>query len=266
GDARSGSCCNTKPILRSARTASCAAASERSRLIATGTTVPGNSTRLRTGTMMSMSSEMMVFSDGVVRSSLRSESFIAAPGLALDEAQDQASVRVTSFGQLVVPRRQRKAPLEAPIRNLQPMQGGRVPLHGQRTDGRNRDQAALRMDLDVLLRHARQCHRHLDLIPISHDVYGGFPARLGLDSAAEAEELPLQPLRLLQHFARFGPHPGGWVTNGHDSDPSGTWRVRWGLRRQSQEPTPATPLPANLGPCPATPSTPPSTAASTSTP
>src|SRR6185369_4327035 len=215
GDCRSGSCCNTNPTLRSARTASCAAASERSRLIATGTTVPGNSTRLRTGTMMSMSSEM-VTSGLVVTSSLGSVSFIAAPRLALDEAQDQASVRVTSFRQLVVPRRQREAPLEAPIGNLQPMQRGRVPLHRQRTGGCDHDHAALRVDLDVLLRHAGQGHRHLNLIPISHDVYGGFPARLSLDSAAEAEELPLQPLRLLQHFARFCPHPRRWVTNGHE--------------------------------------------------
>ena len=72
------------------------------------------------------------------------------------------------------------------------------------------------MDLDVLRRDARQCHRHLNLIPISDDVYGGFPARLRLDGAAEAEELALQPLRLLQHFARFGPHPCGRVTDGHE--------------------------------------------------
>src|SRR5262245_51532538 len=157
GDCRSGSCCNTKPTLRSARTASCAAASERSRLIATGTTVPGNSTRLRTGTMMSMSSEMVTFSAVVVTSSFASESFIAAPlviwskeakalsSSALDEAQDQASVRVTSLRQLVVvPRRQREAPLEAPIGNLQPMQRRGVSLHRQGTHGRDHDQAALR--------------------------------------------------------------------------------------------------------------------------
>src|SRR4029453_15737654 len=234
GDCRSGSCCNTKPTLRSARTASCAAASERSRLIATGTTVPGNSTRLRTGTMMSMSSEMVFSGVGGVLF-LRSESFIAAPlVLSLDEAQHQASVRVTSLRQLVVPRRQRKAPLEAPIRNLQLMQSRRLPPHGQGTDGCHPDQAVLGPNLDVLRRHARQCHRHLNLIPISDDVYGGFPARLRLDSAAEAEELPLQPLRLLQHFACFGPHPSGRVTDGHERDPWGTWRVRWGLRGQSQ--------------------------------
>ena len=66
----------------------------------------------------------------------------------------------------------------------------------------------------------------LNLIPISDDVDGRFPARLRLDGAAEAEELALQPLRLLQHFARFGPHPGRRVTDGHERDPCGTWRVR----------------------------------------
>src|SRR5918994_2297294 len=211
GDCRSGSCCNTKPTLRSARTASCAAASERSRLIATGTTVPGNSTRLRTGTMMSMSSET-VEATALATSSLSSsesfiESFIRGLRSAQREAQDQASIRVTSFRQLVTPRRQRDAPFEAPIWNLQPMQSRRVPLHGQGSHSCHHDQAAVRMDVDVLRRDARHRHRDLDLLPISNDVHGGFPARLRLDGAAEAEELALQPLRLLQHFARLGPHP-----------------------------------------------------------
>ena len=47
----------------------------------------------------------------------------------------------------------------------------------------------------------------LHIGPISHDVDGRFPARLRLDGPAEAEELPLQALSLLQHFAGFCPHP-----------------------------------------------------------
>src|ERR1044072_1350755 len=160
GACRSGSCCNRKPIFRLLRTASCAAASERSRLIATGTTVPGNSTRLRTGTMISMSSDTVEAATALSASafepaSLRSESFIRKLRSAQPEVQDQASVRVTSLRQLVFRRGQRNAPLEAPVRNLQPMQRGRMALDRQRTRCLHHDQAVLRIDVDVLRRDTR---------------------------------------------------------------------------------------------------------------
>ena len=56
GSSVSGSFCSRKPTLVSARTASWAPATVLSRLTATGITTPGNSTRLRTGRMISMSS------------------------------------------------------------------------------------------------------------------------------------------------------------------------------------------------------------------
>ena len=85
----SGSCCNRKPTLRSARTASCAPASERSRFMATGSTVPGNRTILRTGRMISMSSVTVdaLFAAGLftevsgLSPGARSTSFMLSPHL-----------------------------------------------------------------------------------------------------------------------------------------------------------------------------------------
>ena len=53
---RRASLCSSTPIGRCRRAASCAAARERSRPTVSGNTMPGNSTTLRTGTMISASS------------------------------------------------------------------------------------------------------------------------------------------------------------------------------------------------------------------
>src|SRR5690606_17126759 len=54
-----------------------------------------------------------------------------------------------------------------------------------------------------------------------------FPPRLGFRRLSEPEELPLQALRLLQHFAGFRPHPGVRVTCGHGNNLERACPISW---------------------------------------
>src|SRR6478736_7268332 len=98
------------PICRWSRSACWAAATDFGRMTATGITTPGNSTKLRTGTMM-VASGGRAGSSGVRLS--------ATAGLRLLERHGEAAVDHLDIDLIIAAGRQPDAPLEATLRQLE---------------------------------------------------------------------------------------------------------------------------------------------------
>jgi hypothetical protein len=133
----------------------------------------------------------------------------SAPG----QQQLQATIRKLLGDQFPPPGRQGQAPLEAAVRNLEPLDRGIGEPPRQPPFTRDHQFTRTAEDLDALRRDARQRHLDQDLALVPVDVGRRFPARALC--AAEPEELPLQALGLLQQVHRLAPDPGTGIASCH---------------------------------------------------
>src|SRR5581483_9154344 len=130
GSATSARRCMRMPIWRCSRTACCAAATDPGRPIVNGSTSPGNSTVLRTGTMISAS----VGTGGRLPAPApcpSREAASATESLRLAEGDQQTAMNGRAADAAVAAGWQAHAPLEAALRQLQPMDDCSVELARQ---------------------------------------------------------------------------------------------------------------------------------------
>src|SRR4029453_2918159 len=226
--------CSSTPSGRCCRAASCAAARERSRPIVIGSTTPGNNTTFRPGNMTSASSgngrevrSAFVCAEdalggttcaasstltGILSASpfINLSLFFSSIGLTHDQPQ-APFYRFTADG-LQPLLRQRNAPLEITMRNLQPPDRAIMILHRQAPFGGDHETARLHGHFDPLWRHAGQRHENGDLLFVLEYVDRRLPASRLSGRRSQREELPVHPFGLFQELAGFRPHPSGWVT------------------------------------------------------
>src|SRR5665213_4108470 len=155
GSATSGSRCLRMPTGRCSRSACCAAAIDFARPTVTGITMPGNSTKLRTGTMI-------IASAGTGGSWLSWRGFSGAPPerpapslierrfsnstteSSLLQGDQQTAIRHRPADIDVASRRQPHAPFEAALRQFEAMDGRGLKLGGQHA--KTRHQKAIILD------------------------------------------------------------------------------------------------------------------------
>src|SRR5712691_4461504 len=204
------------PSGRFAFAAAWAAAIEASRPSAIGRIMPGKSTILRTGRMMSASSgsatvplgadrgaAALAFSPGGFRSLPSSSRFIPSPHPS--QIEGQAAVRKAPIDELELAGGQRDAALEAPIGNFQPVNDGALIFHGKSAFAANDDAPGFEEDLEFTRRDAWERDAEREPVRRLVEVDGRLPARRF--SRADLEEPALQPLRASEQLQCFGPHP-----------------------------------------------------------
>ena len=220
--------CSRMPSGRCRRAASYAAARERSRPTVSGNTIPGNSTTLRTGTMISASSGSA--RDGLApsgralgRAGAGAGRRVGAqrvvgrcdrrfvhdvPSATLAQPQDQATI--PDFARAVSSRAsgKRNAPLEIAIRNLQPPQRAR---RRRRTAGSARRAPRARPTPSsprcAAPERPGSATRTTTSRSSSKTSTGGSHVTRRSPGGGEAEELPVHPLGLLDQLAGLRPHP-----------------------------------------------------------
>src|SRR5438132_6898591 len=151
GSAISGSRCITMPTCRCSRTACWAAAIERGRPIVTGSTMPGNRTILRTGTMMSASPG----TGAIAAAPLAGAAACATSGSATDgsnllQRDQEATVGRGAAHRAVAARRQPHATLEAALRQLEAVDDGGLQLLRQHAGSREHQVIILDRGLDLI--------------------------------------------------------------------------------------------------------------------
>src|SRR5262245_28116153 len=202
---------NTTPIERRSRAADCAAAIEPSRPSAIGRIMPGKSTILRIGTMISASSGIASCgcAGGVgspagsrdLGSRLsRSRAMSGEPA----QCDRQAAVLQPTIGELILSGRKRDAPLEASVGDLQPVDDRALLAQREGALAADHHRPRLERDLDRARRDAgqRDLERHPvpGLVQIDRRLPG---RRLG----AELEEMALDLPRFAEQLQSLGPYP-----------------------------------------------------------
>src|SRR5579871_1858706 len=203
GSATLSSRCISTPIWRCSRTACCAAAIDFGRPTVTGATVFGNSTRLRTGTMMTASAGMAgkaVFTVALVSTS-------ATGASQLLECDDEAAVDVAALHVAVSPGRQPQAALEAALRQFEAMDFRAAELRRHAALADHDELAILDHGNDVLWIDARQRQDRNDLGFGLDQVGWRLPDRDRRAPPHRLEQLAMQPLGARQHFHGLRPHP-----------------------------------------------------------
>src|SRR6185295_5881778 len=200
GSATSASRCITIPMGRSSRTACWTAATDFGRATLKGAMRPGNSTALRTGRMMRASPGSGTAPDASDAAAAgppgsfaspdapkRLNGFIA-PLRRLFKAEVQAALGREAVDGLVAGRRQRDAPLEPALRQLQAVDDGGSQFGRQDAPARHHERAVLDRRLDAVGIDARQGdeddHRALGFDHVDRRLPGGL-ARLGLLEAKD---------------------------------------------------------------------------------
>src|SRR5713101_3556699 len=204
------------PTGRFAFAAAWAAAIEASRPSAIGRIMPGKSTILRTGRMMSASSgsatvpsvvdrdaAALAFSPGGFRSPLSSSRFISSPHPS--QIERQTAVRKAPIDELVLAVGQGDAALEAAIGDFESVNDGALILDGKGTLAANDDRSGFEEDLEFVRHDAGKGDAERKTIRRLVQVDGRLPARC--PSGTDLEEPALQLLRPPEQLERFGPHP-----------------------------------------------------------
>src|SRR5215469_15889033 len=177
GSSRSASRCSRIPTWRCSRTACWAAMIEPVRPIRTGITMPGNSTVLRTGTMMSASagsggklvaapagvlSVERVLSPGMPSSRALMITSSATARSSFGQSDEKAAIDTAPLHVAVAARGQAKPALEPAMRQLEPMNGGGQELWRQHAGAGDQEIAVLDRSHDVVGRNPGQCHQDED--------------------------------------------------------------------------------------------------------
>src|SRR6185437_9485532 len=178
GSSTSGLLCRSTPSGRSRRTASCAAARERSRPTVIGNTAPGNITTFRTGRMISASSGSgrdavsptagscaVIVPFGVRPSADNGVGFVCVSSFMrwsarAPQVQDQAALREFGYAGVEPASGKRDATLEGAVRDFEVAHGQRTAGEGQRPLAAYDQCAVLGDDLDAVGGNAG--HRHDD--------------------------------------------------------------------------------------------------------
>src|SRR2546427_1618923 len=182
--------------------------------------MPGKSTILRTGRMMSASSgsatiplgadrdaATLAFSPGGFRSLLSRSRFISSPHPS--QIGGQAAVRKAPIDELVPAGRQGDAALEAAIGNFESVNDGALILNGKGTLAANDDRPGFEGDLEFVRRDAGKGDAEREPVRRLVEVDGRLPTRR--PNGADLEEPALQLLRPPEQLQRFGPHPRPWI-------------------------------------------------------
>src|SRR5437870_8836074 len=174
--------------------------------------MPGKSTILRTGRMMSASSgsatiplgadrdaATLAFSPGGFRSLLSRSRFISSPHPS--QIERQAAVRKAPIDELVPAGRQGDAALEAAIGNFESVNDGALVLNGKGTLAANDDRPGFEGDLEFVRRDAGKGDAEREPVRRLVEVNGRLPTRR--PGGADLEEPALQLLRPPEQLQRF---------------------------------------------------------------
>ncbi len=198
GSATSALRCIRMPTGRCSRTACCAAAIERGRPTVIGITMPGNSTVLRTGTMISASggSGGRARRRRVVRAPARPASAMLLSGLhdlvvshgrpRFLQCDQQTAVAGRALDGAVAPGRQPHAPLEPSLRQLEAVDDGRPHLRRQHAGAGEHQVVAVDRGFDAVRIDARQRHQHQHLALGLQHVDRRLPCRRAAPPSAPA--------------------------------------------------------------------------------
>src|SRR5687768_9237092 len=221
GRSTSGLLCSSTPSGRCERAASCAAARELSRPMVTGRITPGNSTKLRTGRMMSASSgkgretasppglaSTSTGCAGIPASATTSGLFISSlivvwlPDLA--QAQRKAPVCPLPRARLQRYGRQRNFSLEAPVRDFETADLAMRPSEHDAALRADYQRSRFDRHFDAFGRDARHGNDDHDFAVVLEHVDGRLPHRACALGSAQSKELPMHALGLLEQLAGFG--------------------------------------------------------------
>src|SRR5437763_5780046 len=210
-------------IWRCSRTACWAARIERGRPIVTGKIVPGNSTKPRTGAMISASGgTLMPAADPVSASAARHRERWAIKRRSvygelsgLLQADHETAVDRGAPYVGVMPRRQRDAALETPLRQLEPMDHRLAQRGRNRPHADDEELAIVDRGLDPIDVYARQRHQHQDFALGFEHVDRRLPGGHLRARALQPEGLAMQPFGPREHLAGFRPHPDLHIARVH---------------------------------------------------
>src|SRR5690554_3271589 len=188
------------PIGRWLRAASCAAAMDCWRPMVSGSTMPGNSTVLRTGRMISTSSGRR---DGA--GDLFSALAIARCLSHSPQVDRNTAVRELLALELVRARREHDLALEPALRYLQAPDGGVAELRGPRPHPGDAKRVGVDLHPHFLGRHTGQRHHEHHAVGGLEEVHRRLPGRTGRGAGA-LEELPVQAFGRFEQLEGLGPH------------------------------------------------------------
>src|SRR5580658_1774706 len=223
GSAISGSRCNKMPTWRWSRTACWAAPIDFGRPSVIGSTSPGNSTVLRTGTIISASAGKggSVLAPSV-ESVFASISTSATADPRFLQGDHQTTIDNGTAHRTVAASRQPQPPVKAPLRQFQPMNGRRA--QGGRIGARpgNNQFAVLDDGFHLFGIDAWQGHERQNFEIGLQNIDRRLPNRLTRLGARRPEQLAVHPVGAREHLARFRPHPIANHIAGHKAFPP-TW-------------------------------------------
>src|SRR5215469_4713272 len=160
GSSTSAARCNKMPTWRWSRTACCAAAIDFGRPSVIGSTRPGNSTVLRTGTMIIASGgsggSVVPPAAPVAALSLALMCWSATIGACFLQCHDQTTGRGYAAHAGITPRRQAQPAVKAALRQFEPMDRRRAQLLRQNAGAGNDEIAVLDHSLSAVRSDARQ--------------------------------------------------------------------------------------------------------------
>src|SRR5262245_60227558 len=208
------------PIWRWSRSACWAAATDFGRITATGITTPGNSTKLRTGTMM-------VASGGSAgRSFVR---LSATRCLRFLERHGEAPVYDRDIDRFIAPRRQPDPPLEPSLRQLEAMDHRGPKLARQDPASRHHEIGAFDRCLDLLGGDPRQRHENEHLPLGLQHVNRWLPGWLPQPRPRRTEKVLMHAFGSGEHLASLRPHPiPGIIRHSAPVEPFDP--VRWSIQ------------------------------------
>src|SRR5262249_18155407 len=150
GSSTVGSFCSTTPIMRSLRTACCAAATDDFRPTTSGSTMPGNSTVWRTGRMTMASAGIESWPSPWACAALACCSACSAIMSRLPcQADEETPFHQRRSPQLPAGRRKGDAPLETALRNLEALDRHPARFGGEPAHAGNHQQVGPRGDFEL---------------------------------------------------------------------------------------------------------------------
>src|SRR5689334_16228483 len=169
-----------------------------------GATIPGNSTVLRTATMMSASTGSGG-KEGVPSAGTSSTeacvSLSATRSSRLLQCNQQATIDGSAMDRAVISGGQRQAAMEPSLRQLEPVNGRRTKLARQKAGSADDQMAILDDRLGLCRIDPGQRDQHEDLMIRFQDVDRRRPSRKLRRRSCRPEEFSIEPFRASQQFA-----------------------------------------------------------------
>src|SRR5262245_29430065 len=213
GSETSASRCIRMPTWRCSRTACWAAAIDFVRPTVIGSTTPGNSTVLRTGTMISASGGSGGSDDEPLVALVSPADNISNSATGIShflQGNHQTAIDHRAANRAVAPARKRHATLEPPLRQFQPMDDCGRKFTRQRARPANDELTAFDEGFGPIGIDARQGDEDEHLPLGLEDVDRRLPMRRARGRPTGPEEFAMHALGPREHLAGFRPHPVAW--------------------------------------------------------